>query len=299
MQHLAGKTAIVTGGASGIGLGISKALLKAGMNVAIGDVQADALEAAGQALAADQERVLIAHLDVTDREEFARFADAVEGRFGNIHLLANNAGVVVSGPIAEASISDWNWVIDVNLYGPVNGLLTVLPRILAHGEGGHILNTASTSGLLPHAGAAIYVTSKAGLIGMSEALRSELEPQGVMVSVLCPGPVRSDISNAGRNRPAAYAASGYEKADGPTAADLPDWMMGADEVGELVRDGIEQDLLYILTHNEHRAGLEARAGAIIAALPDRPESPDLMASGSPTLYNPVFSEEIARHRDDH
>ncbi len=296
MQQLAGKTAIVTGGASGIGLGISRALLRAGMNVAIGDVQQDALDAAAGSLEAERERVLLAVLDVTDREGFAAFADFVEARFGSIHLLANNAGVVVSGPIAQASASDWDWVIDVNLRGPVNGLLAVLPRILAHGEGGHILNTASTSGLLPHAGAVIYTTTKAGLIGMSEALRSELEPQGVMVSVLCPGPVRSDISNAGRNRPPAYAGSGYGSAAGPTAADLPDWMMGPDEVGELVRDGIERDLLYILTHNEHGRGLEERAAAILAALPDRPPNPDLMASGTPTLSNVIYNDETARHR---
>ncbi|MFV8819373.1 SDR family NAD(P)-dependent oxidoreductase [Haliea sp. E17] len=299
MQNLAGKTAIITGGASGIGLGISRALLAAGMNVAIGDVQADAMERATAALGGEQEGLLVAHLDVTDREAFARFADAVEARFGNIHLLANNAGVVVSGPIQQASASDWDWVIDVNLRGPVNGLLAVLPRILAHGEGGHILNTASTSGLLPHAGAGIYVTTKAGLIGMSESLRSELEPQGVMVSVLCPGPVRSDISNATRNRPDNYTGSGYVATGGPTAEQLPDWMMGADEVGELVRRGIEQDWLYILTHNEHRRGLEARANAILAALPDRPENPDLNASMTPTLYNPIFAAEIERQRNSH
>jgi len=296
MQLLAGKTAIVTGGASGIGLGISRALLKAGMNVAIGDIQADALAAAEQVLEDARERALVARLDVTDREGYAAFVDAVENRFGHIHLLANNAGVVVSGPIEQASASDWDWVIDVNLRGPVNGLLTVLPRILAHGEGGHILNTASTSGLMPHAGAGIYVTTKAAVIGMSESLRGELEPQGVVVSVLCPGPVRSDISNAGRNRPAAYTGSGYESRGGPTAADLPDWMMGADEVGERVRDGIERDLLYILTHNEHREGIEERAAAIIAALPDGLPNPELNASMTPTLFNPIFSEEIARHR---
>ncbi|TGD73370.1 SDR family NAD(P)-dependent oxidoreductase [Mangrovimicrobium sediminis] len=296
MQNLAGKTAIVTGGAAGIGLGISRALLRAGMNVAIGDIQEAALINARDELADYPERLLVARLDVTDREGFAAFADAVEARFGAIHLLANNAGVVVSGPIAQASASDWDWVIDVNLRGPVNGLLTVLPRILGHGEGGHILNTASTSGLLPHAGAGIYTTTKAGLIGMSEALRSELEPQGVAVSVLCPGPVRSDISNAGRNRPAAYAGSGYTAAAGPSAADLPDWMMSADAVGELVREGIERDLLYILTHNEHRAGLEQRGAAILAALPAGEPDAELMAAMHMTLENPIFAAEIARQQ---
>ncbi len=298
MQDLAGKTAIVTGGASGIGLGISRALLAAGMNVAIGDVQADALHAAAETLG-EPERLLATTLDVTDRPAYAAFADAVEERFGHIHLLVNNAGVVVSGPIAQASFSDWDWVIDVNLRGTANGIVTVLPRILSHGEGGHILNTASTSGLLPHPGATIYVATKSALIGMSEAMRCELEPQGVIVSVLCPGPVQSRISDAGRNRPDSYAGSGYQSAAagaGASSGSAPAWLMSADEVGALVREGIEQDLLYICTHNEHRAGIEERTAAILAALPDRPQSEELKAVMGATLHNPAHAAEIARQR---
>ena len=295
MQNLAGKTAIVTGGASGIGLGISKALLAAGMNVAIGDVQEDALQSAREALG-DGDRLLAATLDVTDREAYAAFADAVEASFGNIHLLANNAGVVVSGPVDQASFSDWDWVIDVNLRGTANGMVIVLPRILAHGEGGHILNTASTSGLLPHPGAAIYVTTKSALIGMSEAMRGELEPRGVIVSVLCPGPVQSRIGDAGRNRPDQHADSGYQSSPAAGGGTLPPWMMSADEVGELVRRGIEQDLLYIFTHSEHREGLEQRAAAILAALPEQPPNEDLVAAVGATLQNPVHAAEIGRQR---
>jgi len=294
MQHLKGKTAIVTGGASGIGLGISKALLAAGMHVAICDVQQDALDNAEQELG-NADRLLVSRLDVTDREAYAAFADVVEKRFGRIHLLVNNAGVVVSGPIEQASFSDWDWVIDVNLRGAVNGIVTVLPRILAHGEGGHILNTASTSGLLPHPGAVIYVTTKSALIGMSEAMRAELEPRGVVVSVLCPGPVQSRISASARNRPGNYADSGYPQEPARGGSDEYTWMMSADEVGELVRAGIERDLLYILTHSEHRDGLEARAAAILAAVPDRPESEEFRAMTS-TLGNPVHAAEIQRHR---
>lgn len=300
MQNLAAKTALITGGASGIGLGISRALLEAGMNVAIGDVQQDALQSAAESLGSP-ERLLTGRLDVTDREAFATFADEVEARFGNIHLLANNAGVVVSGPIAQASFSDWDWVIDVNLKGTINGIVTVLPRILAHGEGGHILNTASTSGLLPHPGAVIYVTSKAAQIGMTEALRSELEPQGVITSVLCPGPVQSRIQDSGRNRPANYHGSGYTPAPAARPSEeqiaaAAKLMMTADEVGEMVREGIEKDYLYIITHSEFSEGLEERATAIQSALPDRPQSDALKQMMAAAMHNPAHVAEIERRR---
>lgn len=300
MQNLAGKTAIITGGASGIGLGISKALLEAGMNVAIADVQEDALAKAAESLAKTG-RLMTMGLDVTDREAFAAFADRVEERFGNIHLLANNAGVVVSGPIAQASFSDWDWLVDVNLKGTINGLVTVLPRILAHGEGGHILNTASTSGLLPHPGAVIYVTTKAAQIAMTEAMRAELEPQGVIASVLCPGPVQSRIGDSGRNRPADYAGSGYQKA--PLAKPTPEQieaatrlMMTADEVGVMVREGIEKDYLYIITHAEYADGLQQRATAIQSALPDQPQSEALKQMMAAAMSNPALTAEIERRK---
>lgn len=300
MQNLFGKTAIVTGGASGIGLGISKALLKAGMNVAIGDIQKDVLEQAANTLGFP-DRVLLQPLDVTDRAGYGQFADLVEQRFGDIHLLVNNAGVVVTGPIAEASFSDWDWVMNVNLMGVINGIVTVLPRILKHEEGGHIVNTASTSGLLPHPGATIYVTTKSALIGMTESLRCELEAQGVGVSVLCPGPVQSGITRSERNRQADYADSGYasveEKSDGDSMIAALELMMTPDEVGEIVREGIEKDWLYILTHSEYREGLQMRASAIDAALPDRPESEALKSIMSGTLINPAHSAEIERRRN--
>jgi len=300
MQNLPGKTAIITGGASGIGLGISKALLNAGMNIAIADIQEDALKSAVQELA-NSDRVLAVKLDVTDREAYKAFADQVEARFGKIHLLANNAGVVVAGPIAEASYNDWDWVINVNLVGVVNGIVTVLPRILSHGEGGHILNTASTSGLLPHPGATIYVTTKSALIGMTESMRYELEGQGVITSVLCPGPVQSRIQDSERNRPQTYGESSYQH--GKTSApanrgiDMSQIMMSADEVGELVRSGIENDLLYIFTHNEHREGLTKRSEAITSALPSRPENAHLKEIMAGTLINPVHIAEIERQNN--
>ena len=300
MQNLAGKTAIITGGASGIGLGIGRALVRAGMNVAIGDIQQDALERAAAELGAP-DRVLASRLDVTDREAYKTFADNVEARFGKIHLLVNNAGVVAAGPVEQSSFDDWDWVLSVNLVGAINGIVIVLPRILAHGEGGHIVNTSSKSGLLPHPGAAIYTTTKSALIGMTEAMRGELEPKGVIVSVLCPGPVQSGIASSGRNRPAAYGESGYRSADtdrdSKSLTDAASLMMDADQVGEIVRDAIEKDYLYIFTHNEHRQGLRDRADAQLAALPGGPESEDLKAIMPDIFRNPIHREEIERRRN--
>ncbi|TLY91451.1 MAG: SDR family NAD(P)-dependent oxidoreductase, partial [Gammaproteobacteria bacterium] len=146
MQNLPGKTAFVTGGASGIGLGIAKALLGAGMKVVIADIREDHLASATAELGSP-ERVLALELDVTDRAAYARAADAAEARFRKIHVLCNNAGVGVAGPTELATFADWDWVLGVNHGGVVNGIVTLLPRIMRHGEGGHIVNTASMSGL--------------------------------------------------------------------------------------------------------------------------------------------------------
>src|SRR3990170_2995053 len=154
MQDLAGKIAFVTGGASGIGLGIAQALLGAGMKVAIADIRQDHLDQAMAELGGGED-VLAIKLDVTDREAFAAAADETVETFGKIHMLINNAGVAALGPVELAAYGDWDWTLGVCLGGTINGIVTVLPRILAHGEGGHIVSTASMSGMVPHAGAAV------------------------------------------------------------------------------------------------------------------------------------------------
>ena len=190
MQNLPGKTAFITGGASGIGLGIAKALLGAGMNVTIADIRQDHLDSAVSELNGG-DRVLAVKLDVTDRAAFAAAADAAEAKFGKIHILCNNAGVAVVGPTDLATFADWDWVMNVNLGGTINGVVTILPRILAHGEGGHIVNTASMSALVPVGGTTIYSTGKAAVTAMMECMRPELEPRGVICSAFCPGAVQS------------------------------------------------------------------------------------------------------------
>jgi NAD(P)-dependent dehydrogenase (short-subunit alcohol dehydrogenase family) len=297
MQNLSGKTAFVTGGASGIGLGIAKALLGADMNVVIADIRDDHLHAAASELGSP-ERLLALRLDVTDRSDFARAADAAEARFAKIHILCNNAGVAVVGPADLATFADWDWVMGVNLGGTINGIVTILPRIQRHREGGHIVNTASMSGLVPHAGAAIYGTSKGAAVHMMECMRAELEPQGIICSAFCPGAVQSNIAEAGKTRPADLAHTGYAEADKrrQQGANFFHLYQTKEQVGERVLTGILNDELYIMTHSEFRQGLKERAQAMVEAVPDLPENAEYKSTFAMLFRNPIHEAESSRQR---
>jgi NAD(P)-dependent dehydrogenase (short-subunit alcohol dehydrogenase family) len=297
MQNLAGKTALVTGGASGIGLGIAKALSGAGMNIVIADIREDHLEAA-KAEIGNPKRILALKLDVTDRTDFARAADASEAAFGKIHVLCNNAGVAVVGPTALATYADWDWVMGVNLGGTINGIVTILPRIRRHGEGGHIVNTASMSGLLPHSGATIYGTSKGAAVAMMECMRGELEPEGIICSAFCPGAVQSNIAKAGETRPDVLADTGYAEADkGRQQNDKFFHLFRTkEEIGERVLQGILNDELYIMTHSEFHQGVEDRAQAMCAAVPNLPENEEYKKTFGFLFRNPIHAAEAARQR---
>jgi NAD(P)-dependent dehydrogenase (short-subunit alcohol dehydrogenase family) len=297
MQNLPGKTAFVTGGASGIGLGIAKALLGAGMNVVIADIRDDHL-AAAKAELGSPERVLALKLDVTSRSDYARAADAAEARFAKIHILCNNAGVAVVGPTELATYADWDWVMGVNLGGTINGIVTILPRIKGHGEGGHIVNTASMSGLVPHPGATIYGTSKGAAVHMMECMRAELEPFGIICSAFCPGAVQSNIAEAGKTRPAALGDTGYAEADKrrQQGGNFFHLYRTKDEIGERLLQGILNDELYIMTHSEFRRGLEERTQAMVAAVPDLPENAEYKNTFGMLFRNPIHAAEIARQR---
>ena len=296
MQNLKGKTAFITGGASGIGLGIAKAVLGAGMNVVIADIRDDHLESARAELG-DDAHVLPVRLDVTDRADFARAADAAEARFGKIHLLVNNAGVAVVGPTEIATHADWDWVMGVNLGGTINGVVEVLPRILAHGEGGHVVNTASMSALVPVGGTTIYSTTKAAVVGMIECMRPEFEERGVICSAFCPGAVQSNIAEAGKTRPATLADTGYAEADKRRQAggSLMHLYQTKEEVGLRVLQGILNDELYILTHSEFLTGVRERGEATTAAVQTQlPENPEYKATFDRLFRNPAITDEIAR-----
>lgn len=269
MKELFGKVAFITGAASGIGLGIAHALARRGMKIVLADVQKDALEAARQDLEQRQAEVLAIPLDVSDRDAVRRAAEKTVEAFGKVHVLCNNAGVGRSVRLDEATGADWDWVLGVNLNGAINGLLAFVPLIKSHGEGGHIVNTSSMSGLryTPDRGQGIYSTTKFALIGMTEALACDLAPFDIGVSVLCPAFVKTQMPHSGRNRPDRFG--------GPLDANRrPDdpLLVGAihgkepDLVGEYVATGIEENQLHILTDAKDRALVEARMKKISDAL---------------------------------
>lgn len=296
MQDLRGRTAFITGGASGIGLGIAKALKGQGVAVVIADIRKDHLAAAQRELG--EAGVLALELDVTDREAYARAADEADAMFGGVDILVNNAGVAVVGPVALASYGDWDWTMNVNLGGTINGLVTFLPRMIARGRGGHVLCTASMSGFLPHPGAVIYAASKSAVIGLCEAMRPELEPSGIIVSAFCPGPVETNIPEAGKTRPERFSDTGYAETDRrrQQGASFNHLYMTAEEAGQRVLEGILKDELYILTHSEFSEGVRERLAAMEAALPDRAESAELKSVFPNIFRNPAHAAERARRR---
>jgi NAD(P)-dependent dehydrogenase (short-subunit alcohol dehydrogenase family) len=189
MKDFAGRTAFVTGGANGIGVGLVRALLAQACNVVIADIRRESIDAALNSL--PNQRVMGLQVDVSSREAMARAADTVEAKFGPVSLLFNNAGVNLFQTIEESSYDDWDWVMRVNLHGPINGVTTFVPRMIAAGKGGYVVNTASMAAFLSAGKPGIYNTTKFAVRGMSESLRGSLAPHGIGVSFLCPGLVYS------------------------------------------------------------------------------------------------------------
>lgn len=274
MQRIEGRTAFVTGGASGIGLGIAGALLGAGARVVIADLRADHIETARSVLASKGPagHLHAIRVDVTDRAALAAAADETERVFGNVHLLVNNAGVGIQGPYQGITYADWDFGLAVNLGGVVNGIQTFLPRMRAHGEGGHLVNTASLAALTPMpAQFLIYVAAKAAVVAISETLRGNLAHEQIGVSVLCPGPVRTNIGELAKNRPPQFGVGEAFRAaeeSGATTVHFPS-QMEPDAVGALVLDGVREDRLYLITHGEWREAMAHRHAQILAATPDK------------------------------
>jgi len=278
MREFTGKTAFVTGGAAGIGLALGGAFAQAGMKVMLADIEADALQAAVKSLQEISPDVRGAICDVADAASVERAAQASFDAFGRVHVVCNNAGVAAGGGIDNISLDNWRWVIDVNLMGVLHGIKSFLPHIRAHGEGGHIVNTASMAGMQGGLGFSPYGASKFAVVSMSEGLSLQLKPHGIGVSVLCPSYVRTRIGESGRNRPDRYGQSQPLDPASPAAAMVAEIARqleaGLDPatVAARVLAAIREDELYIFTHPGMRGEVEARFAAILAAM-DRVNTP--------------------------
>jgi NAD(P)-dependent dehydrogenase (short-subunit alcohol dehydrogenase family) len=265
MQELAGKTAFVTGAASGIGLGIATALAQAGAKVMLCDIEEAALSAAVAELKKTNVDVDSVRADVSLKTELQAAAEATTARYGNVHILVNNAGVGGGGPYGIWTDPGWNWTLGVNLMAVIWGIEIFGPLIEKHGEGGHIVSTASIAGLISGASNS-YNVSKYGVVALSEGLRIELAPRGIGVSVLCPGFIRTQILNSRRNLPERFAGAFRGQPTDPLAyAALRERVAhGIDPayVGGLVREGIENDWPYIFTDTEFEPIVEMRFARI-------------------------------------
>ena len=303
MKDVEGKVAFITGGDSGIGLGIARAFTDAGMKVVITYRTQAHLDEAMKTLQSAGNRVHAINLDVTDRAAMEKAAVESLRVFEKVHLLVNNAGVAIIGGLSTATYDDWDWGMSVNLNGVFNGIRTFLPRMQAHGEGGQVVATSSLAGLLGHAPAGVYTASKFAVVGMMEALRNELADGNIGVSVFCPGIVNTNIGSSARNRPGTLADTGF-KPDAKMLASLPKQLremrgpppgMDAFEAGQRVLRGVRNNDLYILTTPEFEQEFKARGEAIVASLPtDVNPTEARVAVGRMILGKTVYAMERDR-----
>ncbi len=270
MQSVAGKVAFITGGASGLGLAMARSFTGAGMKVVIADIEDSALDAAAGEFAESNAEVLTLKVDVTDRHAMEQAAEQTIETFDKVHVLCNNAGVAVSGNVSDMTYADWDWVMRVNLDGVVNGVVSFVNRIRSHGEGGHIVNTASIAGQFGMGGLSIYNTTKFAVVGMSEAMRMDLAPSGIGTSVLCPGFVATNIFSSQRNRPetlggpdsAGFAmgnlTDGEDKESQERQAAMMASLLPPALIGDMVLHAIQNDIFYILSHEQFKNAVADR-----------------------------------------
>ncbi len=273
MKDFAGRTAFVTGGANGVGIGLVRALLAQGCNVAIADIRRGSIDAALEAL--DNPRALGVEVDVSSRADLARAADAVEAKFGVVTLLFNNAGVNLFQSIEESSYDDWDWIMGVNLHGPINGVMTFVPRMIRAKQGGYVVNTASMAGFLAAGVCGIYNTTKFAVRGLSGSLRASLAPHGIGVSVLCPGLVKSYIYASDEIRPEGLKAGAkpVNTEFVQRLAQVHEFGMEPDVIAARVLEAMREDRFHIFTHPEFRDELSEVFGEILQDFRDYPADP--------------------------
>ncbi len=261
MDQLSGRVAVITGGASGIGLATARQLAREGMRIVLADIEPAALDRAVDEVLSLGTEVLGVRTDVGDLTAVQRLAGAAYDRFGNVHVVFNNAGVAVGGPTWEMTHEDWQWLMRVNLWGPIHGVEVFTKRMVEAGEGGHLLFTASFAGLVPNVGLGVYCVTKYGVVAMAEVLHKELRPHGIGVSVLCPMRVETNIGTSERNRPASLGGPGASPTvpdQGDDNPDLSGGVLAVDDVAGQVVDAIKHDRLYILPHPESRPFIRNR-----------------------------------------
>ena len=265
----AGRTAFITGGASGAGFGQAKVFGRAGCKVCIADIRGDAVAHAIEELLREGIECHGIELDITDREAFASAADETERALGPVTMLFGTAGVSIFGPLENATYDDYDWIFGVNLGGNINLMQTFVPRMIGHGLGGHIVNTASLGAFFANSGSGIYSASKFAVHGISMAMRDALKDYGIGVSVLCPANIKSNIAESIRTRPEKYAASGYAVDEREIAAlhEIYSQGMEPEELAGHVKAAIEENRFYIIPYPEARPMLESIFQQALDALP--------------------------------
>jgi NAD(P)-dependent dehydrogenase (short-subunit alcohol dehydrogenase family) len=272
MKDLAGKVAVVTGGASGIGRAMADRFAAEGMSLVIADIEQGALDRAAAEMHSAGATVLAVQTDVSRGTDVMALAGAAYDRFGAVHVLCNNAGVPpVVSPSWELAETDWQWVLGVNLWGVLHGIRAFVPRMIEQGEEAHVVNTSSVAGLVTAPWAATYVVAKHGVVALSECLHKELETIGspVKVSVLCPAWVKTDLMSGDRNRPAGLAAP-QQRTERPQAAVMEQVFRGSVEAGtdpadlaNIVVEAIRDERFYILPHPQWKEQILGRVEDIV------------------------------------
>ncbi|QIB65509.1 SDR family oxidoreductase [Kineobactrum salinum] len=272
MTDVAGRTAFITGGANGIGLGIARALAGAGAKIALVDLDESALDAAKDELSKTAE-VFAAKLDVRDRDAYAEVAREVELALGCVSILVNNAGVAGGASLDKLNYELWDWGVDINFNGVFNGVRNFVPGMMQREEGGHVVNTASSAGLVANASGVLYHATKFGVVGMSEAMQIELAPHGIGVTVLCPGPVATGIvertrasqPKISREMSRAQLRAAFEKHD--AMKQFLEQGASPDDVGQMVVEAVKTNQLHLHTCASVKDLVVTRHKAIMDAMP--------------------------------
>lgn len=262
MQDLENKVAVITGAGSGIGEGIARAAAAAGMKVVVADIDIEKAQTVADDLTSAGSVAIAVAVDVSDLLSVQALRDVALEKFGAVHLLCNNAGVWVGALMQEADIKDWQYLINVNLYGVIHGVQTFLPLLIERGEG-HIVNTASMGGLISGPPEGLYTTTKFAVVALSEALLMEVAGQGIGVSVLCPGLVKTNlITQSFAVRPDALNSGIDHQQPAPDVANG----IAPAMVGDQVMDAVREDGFYVITHDDYRDIIKMRHDGIIDAL---------------------------------